>query len=247
MASHQNDAESPGFIREILVAVLAAALVGAIYLAIEKIARPGIAVVSAFAASVIIVVLVMFQFTRKSAAKLAEQLRMIGIRKVHKNYHATPPINDVIAAATSSVDFLGISARTLFEPGHVEELVKKKLREGVAFRFLILGLDSPYLTSQARSEGDDPEAWKADISGTIARLKAIQKEIGSQQIAIKTYKSPPLWRALFMDRRTAYVNYYPKGLSGRDTPVMVIENDNASLFHPLHGYFNELWERADSQ
>jgi hypothetical protein len=236
------------FVRELIVASIGAAAVGLIYLIIEKVTRESwYAIIAVVAVAAVLLFLVMYFGQRAVAHSFKEKLGLIGVHEIHSNYHESIPVDQLLVQAKNSFDFLGISGRTFFEVAHIDEIVRKRIKEGIICRFLFLNPESPHLVDRARSENDSPEAWKADIQASIARIKALQKDVGGQRIMLKTYDAPPLWRAFFLDKATAYVNYYALARSGKDTPILVIENNAASLFNPLFGFFNYLWDNAKQE
>ena len=239
------ETKTPEFVRELIVATVAAAIVGLLYLVIERAtAKSWIAILCALIAGIVIILLVVFSFAKRTAQSYKFKLRMVGVADVLENYHNCPPVTDLLRDVTSSMEFFGISGRTFFEGVGIEELVKRRTREGINFRFLLLDPASPHLPPGAEAEQTSPAAWIADITASIERLKAIQKDVAPDRVRIRTYNAPPTWRTFFLDNRTAYVNYYALEHGGRDTPVMVIENHQNSLFHPLHRHFNQCWENG---
>jgi hypothetical protein len=231
-----NESNLERLAKESIVPLAGAVIAGVLWFILERVTTNNIfPIVGALAVAVISVIAWMYLYSHRT-------LRRLGIRCIYDNYRGgCPSILEVVEHTRTTVDFLGISGRTFFEDSHIEDTIRRKLREGVRFRFLILDPHSEHLASKAQDEADTPAAWKSDISGSIARLRKVQMEAGGDRLTIKTYDEPPLWRALFCDETLAYVNYYPRGHSGRETPVMVIDNRDASLFHPLKSHFEYLW------
>jgi len=233
------------FLRELIVASIGAAAVGLIYLVIEKTtARSLYAIIAALGLATILFFLVRFFSQKAIVDSYKAKLGLVGVRDIYSNYHDSAPVDQLLIQARTSVDFLGISGRTFFEGAHIDDTIRKRIKQGITFRFLVLNPESPHLADKAQSEGDIPEAWKADIRASIVRIKALQNEVGGQRVVVKTYDSPPLWRAFFLDQSTVYVNYYALGRGGKDTPIILIENNGTSLFNPLFGFYNHLWDNA---
>jgi hypothetical protein len=241
-------ADERTWLRELIVASIGAAAVGLIYLVIEKTtARSLYAILAALALAAILLFLVRFFSQKAIVDSYKAKLGSIGISNIYPNYHDSEPVDQLLMQAKTSFDFLGISGRTFFEGAHIDDKIRQRMKEGITFRFLVLNPESPHLAEKALGEGDVPEAWKADIGASIVRIKALQKEVGGHRITVKTYDSPPLWRAFFLDQATAYVNYYSLGCGGKDTPIIVIESSTASLFNPFFGFFKHLWENAKTE
>jgi hypothetical protein len=236
-----NESNLERLAKESIVPLAGAVIAGVLWFILERATtNPVFRIVGVLAVLVVSVIVWMYLYRHRT-------LRLLGISHIYDNYHAgCPSILQVVAHTHTTVDFLGISGRTFFEDTHIEETVRRKMREGVRFRFLILDPRSEHLASKAQDEADTPEAWKADIDASIARLRKLQSEFGADRLTFETYDVPPLWRALFSDETVAYVNYYTRGHGGRDTPLMVIDNRDASLFHPLKSHFEYLWIRSKS-
>ncbi len=222
-------------LRETLVAIVVAVIVGIICVAVEKITSNPFYVIAAGVAGTSLL------GAGLAYAHFKRALRALGIRKVYTSYNESLSSMEMISKAKGTVEFIGISARTFFESDELEELVKRKMRAGVVFRFLVLCPDSRYVNLKAADEGDDPEAWRHDIRASIARIQNI---FGDADLAssIKTYDAAPVWRAIFVDDQVAYVSYYPHGYRGKHSPLFVVDNTEVSVYDPLHDYFNSLWQ-----
>jgi len=170
--------------------------------------------------------------------------KLLGIINVFQRFDDAPSTFEIIKGAQINVEFMGISARTFFESEEVEELMKKKIREGVCFKFFVLDPSSKYLESKAQDEGDDPEAWKHDINGSIRRLNRIKKETKTNRIEIRKYDFLPIWRTIFIDNKIGYITYYPHGHRGKHAPVFVVTHGETGLYTPIYRTFLHYWERS---
>src|SRR6266852_1152034 len=131
--------ELPEFVRELLVATLAAAIVGILYLVIEKsTGRSLIAIISAVGIAIMIMMVILFMTQRTISSSYRAKLRLVGIQSIVHNYQACASYLELIQQATIAVDFLGISARTIFEVAGIEDIIKTKIRDGVVFHFLLM-------------------------------------------------------------------------------------------------------------
>jgi len=166
--------------------------------------------------------------------------RLLGIIEVFKNFEDAPSTMQILEDAHVSVEFLGISGRTFFESDEVEDLMRRKIRQGVNFGFVILEPTSQFVKEKAEDEGDDPEAWRLDINASLVRLERLKNETTHAKIAIYKYDSLPNWRAVFVDGKTAYVTYYPHGHRGKHSPVVLLDNRDTTLFIPLYSLYNSL-------
>ncbi|MGD0978066.1 MAG: DUF5919 domain-containing protein [Candidatus Bathyarchaeia archaeon] len=166
---------------------------------------------------------------------------LLGIRRIFKTLDDAPKTLELIENVKHSVDFLGISARTFFESEEVEESMKRRIKEGCVFRFLLLDPKAPYLEAKAKDEGDDPEAWRHDIEASILRLERVGKETDPSKVRIRLYNSLPIWRLLFADEELIQVTYYPHGHRGRHSPVFLLGGKKISLFDPFRSFFDYVW------
>jgi len=186
---------------------------------------------------IILILVVIYRFYEKRE-------RLLSITDVFEKFESAPSTLEIIKNANVSVEFIGISARTFFESEHLEEMMKKKVRADVAFKFLILESKSPFVEIKAKDEGDDPEAWRHDIEASSRRIERIKKGTVPEKIEARSYDELPVWRGIFVNHKIAYITYYPHGHRGKYSPVFVVENKESSLYIPLYIHYLQLWERA---
>ena len=166
---------------------------------------------------------------------------VLGIRRIFKTFDDASKTLELIEDVKLSVDFLGISARTFFESEEVEECMKKRVREGCTFRFLLLDPKTTHVETKAKDEGDDPEAWRHDIEASILRLERVRKETDPSKVRIRLYGFLPIWRLLFADEKLVHVTYYPHGHRGKHSPVFFLDAKKISLYDPFRSFFDYLW------
>lgn len=231
------------FVKEIALSVIVAIIGTILYFVIEKATTNMtysilVAISVVFALSLVWV----YWYLKKREKVYTDNIAMLGLKKIYNKFDDAPSTLDIITDAKTTVEFFGISARTFFEFDDTEEIVKKKIKEGVSFKFLILHPNSPYVTIKAKDEGDDPEAWKHDIQGSLSRINRVAKETSEQRVVIRTYDTQPIWRCIFVDDKIAYTTYYPHGHRGKHSPVFLLENKETSLYDPLYDYFKFIWD-----
>lgn len=213
------------------------ALIGSIlYITLELLVSNKIYSILTSSITVVILFTILVYYFFKKREKL------LGIINIFQRFDDTPPTFEIIKDAQINVEFMGISARTFFESEEVEELMKKKIWEGVHFKFLVLDPSSKYLEIKAQDEGDDPEAWKHDIYGSIRRLNRIKRETKADKIEIKKYDFLPIWRTIFIDNKIGYITYYPPGHRGKHAPVFLVTHGKTGLYTPIHRTFLHYWE-----
>jgi hypothetical protein len=115
------------------------ALIGnAIYITLELLVSNKI--YSIFISSVTVVIL----FTILVYYSFKKREKLLGIVNIFQRFDDAPSTFEIIKNAQINVEFMGISARTFFESEEVEELMRRKIREGVHFKFLVLDPSSKY-------------------------------------------------------------------------------------------------------
>ena len=238
------------------MAALGTGLVGSaaatgIFLALERVlANTALSIALACALGFLVIGIGLTLVFRKVAIDLAHLqsiLRAVGLERLWVRQDQVPSADAVIDKACSSVDFMGISARTLFEGKDFETTLTRKSRENsVAFRFLLFNPDSPSLPAAAQAEGANPEAWKADIEASIARLRKLKGEVGSAAVSIRSYPSAPVWRFLSVDRGVAYVSLYPRGVRGKESPAILLRQARHGFFEGFQRTFDLLWESPEA-
>ncbi|MDR1197835.1 MAG: hypothetical protein LBK94_02325 [Prevotellaceae bacterium] len=168
--------------------------------------------------------------------------KTVGIKKFSTK-RATLNLNKIINSAKESVDFLGISGKTLFDKGNNDMCKilteRKKLR--IQFRFLLLDPESDYLQEKVKEEMDSGniQNWKDDINNSIKTLYKIGME------EVQCYDAKPIWNILRVDNKI-FLSYYGNGRSGREFPVIKIENNTkrSTLYIPIMNEFEYLWKKA---
>jgi uncharacterized protein YpmB len=176
-------------------------------------------------------------------AILLKLRRISGITESYSRLKHTS-INDIVNAATNSVDILGISLRLIFEREDIDDVIIEKSKI-VKFRFLIMNPDSDHFNESAEAEGAKPEKWKKDIEKTKERIKKIKRENPSNNIQIKTYNSKPIWKLVFRDDNFISVSFYiEKADSKKSREFIISQSDKPNLYIPLRKTFDELWDNS---
>ena len=230
------------FVKEGIIILIVVIIESILYMIIEMVtSNTTYAIIAAILVAFPLVLVWLYWYMKKREKNYKEKMELLGLEKVYKKFGDAPSSLKIIESARRSVEFLGISARTFFESEDTEEMVQKKIKEGVSFKFLILDPDSPFTEVKAKDEGDEPEAWKHDIGASISRINRLGKGANSQKIEVRTYDAFPIWRAIFVDNKIGYVLYYPHGHRGEHSPLILFKDKEISLYDPLHDYFIQLW------
>lgn len=180
------------------------------------------------------IIILYFQFWKKR--------NLLGIQKIFIKFNDSPSPFDIISKAKTEVIFLGISGRTFFESEEISELIKKKLRQEISFKFLILDPESKYLELKATEEGEEPEAWRHDINATIIRFKKLNEESKTGRFLVKKYNCLPIWRAVIIDHKIGIFSFYPHGDRAKKNIVFSIINKDYSIYEPINTWIRFIWE-----
>lgn len=227
--------EISSFYRELIVALITTAFATLLAIGLDALTANRQLSIMAFLVALLLMLSVYAYVSYR------REKSILGIRKIFRAFDAAPKTLEIITDAKRSVDFLGVSARTFFESEEVEDSMKKKIKEGCVFRFLLLDPEAPLLESKAKDEGDDPEAWRHDIRASILRLDRIGKETDTEKVKIKLYNALPIWRLLFVDEASVHVTYYPHGHRGKHSPLFALDEKKISLYDPFRSFFEYLW------
>lgn len=168
----------------------------------------------------------------------------LGVAEIFETFDTAPSTANIIDMANLSIDFIGISGRTFFESGEIEEMVSRKARSGVRFRFLVLDPQSRFVEQKARDEGDEPAAWRHDIKASINRLHRLPVGADSNSIQVRTYDALPIWRLLLVDGKLGYVTYYPHGGRGKQMFMLAMDNQIGKLYPPFADYYSYVWDHV---
>ncbi len=228
--------ENKSLLKDSIFAFITTIIGGALYFALDKI------ISNIYVTSFTSILFISVAFIIYGIKKSNKFSKILGINKLYPNHENAPKIDSIIKSANTSIDFLGISLRTIFETEGLKRILIEKVESGVTFRFLILDPESTYLIDKATDEGDNPEIWKHDIQSSISRLEEVQgKILKKPNLHVKKYDSMPNWRNIFVDNNLVYSSFYPHGARGKVAPVIIIENKQYSLYIPFKTEFEHLW------
>jgi hypothetical protein len=151
-------------------------------------------------------------------------------------------LKKIINSAKDSIDFLGISGKSLFDISNMQNILRDKKSKGIKFRFLLLDPESVHLQEKAKEEKISGNAnhWKSHINESCTKLL----DSGMKTNEIKYYNSKPIWNILRVDNRI-FLSYYGYGSPGKEFPVIEIEDNinRSTLYTPIKNQFEYLWEK----
>ena len=139
-------------------------------------------------------------------------------------------------------DFImwGISAKRTISNPAMKQWLESLPKSHQKAKFLLLDPESPHLARKAEDEGDNPDAWKREISANISRIGELCSKYPSL-IELRVYSEFPIWRVVFIDEKIAIMNYFPSGKQGPESPQFILKKGEDSLFDPIYKEFLEVW------
>jgi len=178
------------------------------------------------------------------------QLRKAGI------VDARPSLDQISLAhqlqiCRKSLDFLGVSARTIMDNAAQPAIRKALANEpSLKLRFLLFDPRETQLGEQ-RAQDETGTAttwtsWSQLIRSVVAELQAISIDHPGADIEVRIYKSFPVFRLLIVDHEEVFLNFYGKGVLPTALPALHLRADSVtSLASAFTGYFEECWRTAE--
>jgi hypothetical protein len=175
----------------------------------------------------------------------ARNVRAVGVYSVATDANDKSHTPQICSAVHTAFDFFGICAfRTALDPGFRQLLENSRHKENVQFRFLLLDPASPDLPKRATEEREDPVSLRHEVEATLTRLGQYQRTF-NVHIEVRLYDRLPIWRMVFIDEKTLYLNQFLTGKKGTDSPQIRIEKgSDDSLYLSFRRTFEYEWEKA---
>ena len=187
-----------------------------------------------------------FIWGQKSSKKIHYPEGEAGLIAINSTDSTKIGITEVVSQLRHSFSFWGISAKRTISSLPFRTLLNEIQRNNIKVKFLLFDPNSANLERKATDEGDSPEAWKRDISATIARIKELIIKYPNN-IELHIYSEFPIWRIMFVDESLAIAHYFPSGKQGPESPQLIIDKRENSLFEPLYKEFNEIWSNRSKR
>jgi hypothetical protein len=176
--------------------------------------------------------------------QLKRRPKLVGIVQSFPTFAKGPGLPQIIESVTTEFVFWGISAKSLLSNDEFRELMIKKSKGDCVFKFLLLKPTSPFVAMRALEEGDTAIGWKNEIEANVIRLKELKDE-HHLNIEVRLYNRFPVFRTIFVNSNTMYFGWYSIGLPGIRSPLLIIQNGQGTLYHPLRLIFNEIWSSGE--
>ena len=168
--------------------------------------------------------------------------RSIGMMAVTKDKNA--PLESIVASASHSVYFWGISGKRTISNPAFREAILRVARGGGDVRFLLASPTSTVLGARAEEEKESVDAWVSDIKGTAERFRQLaQRE--HVPLHIRFSDEYPIWRMLIIDRRYFYIHWFLPEKQGPQSPELILEYTGDGLARPFLRLFEETWRQCE--
>jgi hypothetical protein len=194
-----------------------------------------LALITIVSVEAIIIVVMYFYFIHKH--------EIVGITDFAPTFAEGPSIATIVQSVTTEFAFWGISSKSLLNSDEFREIVIRKAKGDCVFKFLILDPNSPNVEKKAIEEGDTATGWKNEIEANIMRLKQLRDE-HHLNIQVRLYYQFPVLRVIFVNSNLMYFGWYPLGLQGIRSPLLIVRNEQDTLYQPIRLSFNNLWDRS---
>jgi len=175
--------------------------------------------------------------------RLTRTPKLVGIIDSAPSFAKGPSITEIAQTVATEFVFWGISAKSILSNDEFREIIIKKAKGNCEFKFLLLDPNSPFVADKALEEGDTAEGWKNEIAANILRLRQLRDE-HHLNIEIKVYDQFPVFRLIIANSNLMYFGWYSGGLQGIRSPLLIVQNNQGSLYQPARLSFNDLWVRA---
>lgn len=177
--------------------------------------------------------------------RLKSKPKLVGITDSAPTFAEGPDIVTIAQTVSTEFAFWGISAKSMLSDDRFRDVMVRKAKGNCEFRFMLLNPNSPYVAKKALEEGDTAAGWKNEIEANIMRLKQLRDE-HHLNIEVRVYDQFPVFRVIFTNSNKMYFGWYPVGLQGIRSPLLIVENSQGALYQPVRLSFNDLWVRAEN-
>lgn len=164
----------------------------------------------------------------------------------YENRDDLPKFKELIASATETVDMSGLSF-TLMILQH-SNVIKKALKKGIKFTFLILDVDSKEVDKYSQTF-ENAKDLKNHINCTLEILCELKKELKDKDnLTVKTYDSFQKYGIIIIDKGkvNALIKVEEYNLNNPDTRrnKIAYKIDNPEFYESSLSEYNELLEKS---
>jgi len=175
--------------------------------------------------------------------------RKFGLSSIHDSKKELNIISK-LKTCQNGLSFLGVSARTILS-AEARKSIEQAFAQNnqLSLKFLLFDpRETEFGKRRALDETGNEEiwdSWKYIILSSIEELGVLNSEGKKRKIEVRVYKSFPIFRALFVDSNTVFLNYYGKGFSPAEINCLKLTKGKNSYYEALEKYYNELWNSSE--
>lgn len=193
--------------------------------------------------SVILVLLVVIYISNRKLALV----RFIGIEKIERNISSESNTEKLLSLVKDSFFMLGRGGSRFVEANDLDAAVVRANRRK-PIRFLLLRPGS-FAAVELAKERNIVSTHISDI--VSASLRTLDEYIAKGfNIEYRFYNNPkyvPIFRVVVIDDTKAYVSFYPRQETGKNSFQLVLfdSKSNNNLFTAFRLHFESMWEIAE--
>lgn len=191
---------------------------------------------------------ILIKNTRLLYLKL-QLVRYVGIKKIETNISTETNTEKLLSLVKNNFYMMGRGGSRFIEAQNLESTLTRVDRRSPV-KFLLLKPDTSAPTELARERGVEDNHISNIISATIKTLEKLKER--RFNIEYRFYNNPsytPIFRVVIIDDREAYISYYPRRETGKNSFQLVLYNNpqnTNNLFTAFKAYFETMWEIAKS-
>jgi hypothetical protein len=164
----------------------------------------------------------------------------------YENRDELPKFKELIASATETVAMSGLSFTLMILPH--SNVIKKALKKGIKFTFLILDVDSKEVDKYSQTF-ENAKDLKDHINSTLEILCELKKELKNKDnLTIKTYDSFQRYGIIIIDKdkENALIKVEEYNFVNPDTRrnKIAYKIDNPDFYESALSEYNELLEKS---
>jgi len=171
--------------------------------------------------------------------QLKRKPKLVGIIDYARTFAEGPSVVEIAQSVSTEFIFWGISAKSMLSNDEFREVMMKKSKGNCIFKFMLLNPESQFVAKKALEEGDTAIGWKNEIEANLLRLKQLKDE-HHLNIEVRLYDQFPVFRVIFSNSNLMYFGWYPIGLQGIRSPLLIVQNNQGALYQPVRLSFNDL-------
>lgn len=180
-----------------------------------------------------------------------EAIREVGLHDVSDRLGNDRDQNDwieILSNATHSVDLMGRTMHSWTEYDELEALLIRRVREGVSFRWLIMGPANRFHTmlTEEGAELDSMLGHKRDaVLSLLCRVRDRLHDEHHPKFQIRVFDHVPLYGSVARFDETTYWSPYLCSNNSKNCPLLIVHGRNKNWAQLLDREFQSIWNRAN--